>query len=192
MPRGLAYWLLLASLSVNLCSCSLLPTTRQTVTLVNLPLAKPMGPARRIVQEIKATWSGREDMMMAVLELDDRHIAMAGLSGDGVSLFNLAYDGKTIKLDKSPLLPENISPELVIKDVQLVYWPAAVLRKNLPTQWALVETSNQRRLYFDDELIAEVTYLQPDVLWPNTVRLTNHRFHYQLSLKTISYEALPE
>jgi Protein of unknown function (DUF3261) len=192
MSRGLAYWLLLASFSANLVSCSLLPTTDHSEAIASLPLAQPIGPSRRVVQEIKAIWSGREETLMCVLELDNRHIAVAGLSTDGVGLFNLNYDGKTVKLDKSPLLPESVSPELVIKDLQLVYWPLADLQKILPKHWRLVEAGNHRQLYFDNELAVDVAYLQPDALWPKTISLNNHRFHYQLHIKTISYESLPE
>ncbi|MBK8817410.1 MAG: DUF3261 domain-containing protein [Methylococcaceae bacterium] len=192
MPRGLAYWLLSASFSASLVSCSLLPITDHTETIDNLPLAQPNGPSRRVVQQIKAIWQGHEEVLMCVLELDNRHIAMAGLSTDGVGLFNLYYDGKTVKLDKSPLLPESVSPELVIKDLQLAYWPLADLQKILPKQWRLVEAGNHRQLYFDNELTVDVAYLQPDALWAKTISLTNHRFHYQLHIKTISYESLPE
>lgn len=191
MPRGLAYWLLLISFSANLVSCSLLSVNEHSEVNASLRLAQPSGPSRRVVQQIKAIWPGHEENLMCVLELDNRHIAMAGLSTDGVSLFNLHYDGKTVKLDKSPLLPERVSPELVVKDLQLVYWPLADLQKILPKQWQLVEAGNHRQLYFDNELAVDVTYLQPDALWAKTISLTNHRFHYQLHIKTLSYESLP-
>jgi Protein of unknown function (DUF3261) len=192
MPRGLAYWLLLVSFSANFVSCSLLPATDHSEAIANLPLAQPSGPSRRVVQQIKAIWPGHEEILMCVLELDNRHIAVAGLSTDGVGLFNLNYDGKTVKLDKSPLLPDRVSPELVIKDLQLVYWPLADLQKIMPKHWRLVESGNHRQLNFDNELAVDVTYLQPDALWAKTISLTNHRFHYQLYIKTISYESLPE
>ena len=191
MPRGLAYWLLLISFSANLVSCSLLSVNEHSEVNASLRLAQPSGPSIRVVQQIKAIWPGHEENLMCVLELDNRHIAMAGLSTDGVSLFNLHYDGKTVKLDKSPLLPERVSPELVVKDLQLVYWPLADLQKILPKQWQLVEAGNHRQLYFDNELAVDVTYLQPDALWAKTISLTNHRFHYQLHIKTLSYESLP-
>jgi len=44
-----------------------------------MPLAQPLAPARRIVQQINAVWADREETLLAVLELDAQHIAMAGL-----------------------------------------------------------------------------------------------------------------
>jgi hypothetical protein len=144
------------------------------------------------VQEIKAIWPGRQENLLCVLELDKRHIAIAGLSSDGVSLFNLNYDGNTVKLDKSPLLPASFSPELIVKDLQLAYWPLAELQKILPAQWHLEIGNNYRRLFLNNQRLMDVDYLEPDATWPKTVSLTNHRYHYQLYIKTLSYETLPE
>ena len=68
----------------------------------------------------------------------------------------------------------------MIKDLQLVYWPLAELQKILPKQWRLEADNHHRRLYFNDEQYVDVDYLQPDANWAKSVRLTNHRYHYQL------------
>ncbi len=157
-----------------------------------IPFAPPLGPSRRIVQEITAKWQDRQETILCVLELDERHIAIAGLSGDGISLFNINYDGKKVDMDKSPLLPSGFSPEFMVKDLQLAYWPLAELQKRLSKQWRLEADDKQRRLYFDSGKYVDVDYLQPDPNWAKSVVLTNHRYHYQLHIKTISYETVPE
>ena len=188
MPRPLAAFMLLVCLS----SCALLPTPTETDQAELIPMAQPIGPARRIVQQITAIWAGRQDTLLCVLELDKQHIAVAGLSNEGISLFNLNYDGKKMAMDKSPLLPDSVSPERIIKDLQLVYWPLAEMQKILPLQWRLDADKQHRRLTFNNEPRVDVDYHQPDASWPKTVTLTNHRYHYQLHIKTISYELIPE
>jgi hypothetical protein len=174
-------------------SCATLNTVEPTqLGDVTMPLAPPIAPARRVVQQITAHWAARQETMLCVLELDKQHIAMAGLSNDGLSLFNLSYNGKTLNVDKSPLLPDSVSPEFIIADLQLVYWPVAELQKILPGAWRLVATKSQRSLYYQEQKIVEVNYLGPDSHWAKAVELTNYRYHYQLHIKTISYEALPE
>lgn len=158
----------------------------------SMPLAPPFGPSRRIVQQLTAVWPGRQETLLCVLELDNRRMAMAGLTGDGLSLFDLSYDGKTLQSDKNPLLPESVAPELIIADLQLVYWPVAALQKMLPRPWRLEADSHHRRLYFNEEPRVDVRYLAPDAIWPKAVELVNHRYNYRLQIKTISYEALPE
>jgi Protein of unknown function (DUF3261) len=188
MPSRLTYLLLLASLG----GCSSLPIATVSVPIESLPMAQPIGPARRIVQEITAIWPGHQDTLLCVLELDKQHIAVAGLSRDGISLFNLSYDGNKVAMEKSPFLPDNISPEIVIKDLQLVYWPLVELQKVLPSGWRLLADKHQRLLTFNNADHAHVTYPGPNDLWPKAAHLINQRYHYQLHIKTISYETVPE
>lgn len=157
-----------------------------------LPLAMPIGPARRVVQALSAQWTDRQETMLCVLELDKQHIAVAGLSYNGISLFNLNYDGKKVTLEKSPFLPEKISPAFIISDLQLVYWPLSELQKILPPRWQLQGGLNQRHLYYGNEKFIDVDYPQPDPAWAKSAVLTNHHYRYQLRIKTISYETVPE
>lgn len=154
---------------------------------VAIPIAPPVGPARRVVQQITAVWPGKQETLLCVLELDEQHIAMAGLSNDGLSLFNLTYDGKKLELYKSPLLPDTVAPEFIITDLQLAYWPVAMLQKILPAPWRLEVGENYRRLYYRDNKQVEVNYLLPDITWPHSVDLINHQYNYRLHIKTISY-----
>lgn len=157
-----------------------------------MSIAQPLGPPRRIVQQINAAWDDREESLLAVLELDAKHIAMAGLSNDGLSLFNLTYDGNTVVFDKNPLLPESFNPEFIITDLQLVYWPIAVLQKKLPAEWRLEDTDNKRFLYVMNKKQVEVNYLSNDHDWPRAVKLINFRYNYRLYIKTMSYDLIPE
>lgn len=157
-----------------------------------MPLAPPLGPSRRVMQQLTAFWPGRQETLLCLLELDDQRIAMAGLTNDGLSLFDLTYDGKTMRSDKNALLPDIVAPETIIADLQLVYWPLAALKKSLPERWRLAANAGSRRLYFNEELRVDVHYLGPDAIWPRNVELVNHRYHYRLQIKTISYEALSE
>ena len=185
--------MLLFSLCTVLGSCAVLPQLDVVKQLVLMPIAPPVGPSRRVVQQITAQWPDRKETMLCVLELDKQRIAMAGFTNDGLSLFNLTYDGKTIVADKSPLLPDSVVPEFIITDLQLVYWPVAVLQKNLHgSLWRLEVDTSQRRLYYQGNKAIEVNYLVPDAVWAKSVELVNHRYNYRLQIKTVSYEALPE
>ncbi len=193
MPQQRLSVILLCAL---LTGCAVLITEPPKSNDVVMPLAPPIAPARRVVQQITAQWAAKKATMLCVLELDKQHIAMAGLSNEGLSLFNLSYNGKTLTVDKSLLLPDAVTPEYIIADLQLVYWPVAELQKILPSPWRLVETrliaSLQRDLYYQTQKIVAVQYLEADATWAKAVKLTNYRYHYQLDIKTISYEALPE
>jgi hypothetical protein len=185
--------ILIFSLCTALTGCSILTKPEAINQAVLMPMAPPIGPSRRVVQQISALWPDRKETLLCVLELDKQRIAMAGLTNDGISLFNLTYDGKTIISDKSQLLPDQVAPEFIITGLQLVYWPVAVLQKSLHgSSWRLEVDSNQRRLYYQGNKAVEVNYLLPDPVWAKSVELINYRYNYRLDIKTISYEALPE
>jgi len=177
---------------LGLTGCALMPQEHVADKPVVIPMAQPVGPARRVVQQLTATWADRQESLLAVLELDAQHIAMSGLSNDGLSLFNLTYDGKAIVADKSPLLPESVNPEFFITDLQLVFWPVAELQKILPANWRLEVAGNKRSLYLEDKIQVEVDYLTADPVWPREVDLINFQYHYRLHIKTISYDPVPE
>ena len=181
--------MLLFSLCALLSSCAVLNKFYDGNQAVLMPMAPPVGPSRRVVQQIKALWPDHTETLLCVLELDKQHIAMAGLTNDGVSLFNLTYDGKTIVSDKSPLLPDSVAPEIIISDLQLVYWPVSVLQKSLDaSSWRLEVDASHRRLYYRGTKTVEVNYLLPDTIWAKSVELINYRYNYRLQIKTISYE----
>jgi hypothetical protein len=181
---------------LGLSGCALAPclnTSKEVAVIPEMmPIAQPLGPARRIVQQIKAEWTDRQESLMAVLELDAQHIAMAGLSNDGLSLFSLSYDGQTMVSDKNPLLPELVKPEFILADLQLVYWPQVMLQKILPAGWRLEVTENKRLLIVNNKKQAEITYLSPNSDWPKAVELVNFQYHYRLYINTISYELIPQ
>lgn len=156
------------------------------------PIARPLGPSRRIVQQLTAHWPGRTQTLLCVLELDSRRIAMAGLTQDGLSLFNLSYDGKTVQADNNPLLSERVAPELIIADLQLVYWPLEVLQDKLPKHLQLEAGPDFRRISEGGRPRIEVHYLTPDKAWPRRVELTHLQYHYRLSIRTVSYEVVSE
>ncbi len=172
--------------------CALIQSEQVGDNPKSMPIAQPLGPARRIVQQITAVWADGQESLLAVLELDAQHIAMAGLSNDGLSLFNLTYDGRTVVSDKSPLLPESVKPEFILADLQLVYWPIDLLQKNLPAGWRLEQNDKKRLLTVRNNKQIEVNYLSPDPVWPKIVELVNFHYHYRLHIKTLSYDPLPE
>lgn len=170
-----------------LSGCAVFDKSEVTGQPVLMPIAPPVGPTRRVVQQITAVWPGKQETLLCVLELDTQHIAMAGLSNEGLSLFNLTYNGKKLEMDKSPLLPDTVAPEFIITDLQLAYWPVAMLQKILPAQWRLEADQNHRRLYYKNEKRVNADYLSGDANWPKDVELINYQYNYRLHIKTISY-----
>lgn len=183
-------WLLLILSTIP--ACAIVPPNTDQPIQNSLLLSPPLGPARRLMQQIQAEWPGHSETLLCVLELDSRHIAMAGLSPDGISLFNLDYDGQQLRLDKSPLLPDNLQPQAFISDLQLIYWPLSELEPKLPAGWHFETRTSSRSLYHGNQKQAEVQYLSTETPWPKTVVLINHIHNYRLHITTLNYDVLPE
>lgn len=182
---------------ISLSACSLWQTTSfkadsEKQAAETLPMLDPIGPASRIVQEITAHWQGKHQSFTCVLELDPKQIAMAAVSKEGLSLFNLYYDGKVANIAKSELPKDVLPPEKIIEDLQLAYWPLSLWQEKLSKSWHINDDTKQRRLYLNDELVTEIAYHDSAEGWPKTLTLTNHRYRYKLKIKTISYEALSQ
>lgn len=184
MPR-LRLAVLLISVLLN--ACAVLNTQPDSTDKLSMPLAPPNAPARRIVQQITAHWQQQDASLLCVLELDKQHIAMVGLSNEGLTLFTLQYDGKQLSVEKSPLFTDAIAPEFIIADLQLVSWSVSELEKVLPKPWRLIASPTQRELYYQQEKIATVRYISAD-----SVELDNHHYHYQLRIKTLSHDTVSE
>lgn len=193
LPAGLLIRISGLMLMLNIIlACSSLEPSTALPDANGLTLATPLGPARQIMQQIQAEWPGRSETFLCAPELDSRHIAMAGLSSDGMSLFNLDYDSRQLRLDKSPLMPDNLQPQLFISDLQLIYWPLSELEPNLPIGWHFETRTNGRSLFHGNEKQTEVQYLSAEVPWPKTVVLINYIYNYRLYITTLSYDVLPE
>ncbi len=188
--------LILISLLTLLCGCARLTNSGVDPAPEVLSLAPPLKVHRRIVQQIVAEWPKRRDTFICVLELDEHRIAIAGLSKDGLSLFNIAYDGNKVNKSRSPLLPAEVKPEHIIQDIQFAFWPQPELQKNLAASWRLAKVNKGREFFVNDDLIVSVQYFPPTLptanFWPKSALLTNHRYHYRLTINTISNEALPQ
>lgn len=183
------YWLCTLIFCPWLTACALLESRPADMTL---PLASPLPPSRHILQRVEAQWSDNTTTFLCALELSAQHIAMAGVTPEGITLFNLTFDGQTVRQQKSPLLPEMINPQMMISDLQLSYWPADALQKVLPRDWRLESNAEGRTLYVSGIKRSEVHYGGRATPWPDSVELTNHRYHYRLRMTTLSYDVLPE
>lgn len=157
-----------------------------------MPLADPLPPTRHVLQTVEAQGPEKTFTFLCALELSGQNIAMAGLTVDGLSLFNIAYDGRTLKQEKSPLLLETIDAQYILKDLQFAYWPVDALRKILPVGWHIETTAHTRALYRGDEKISVARYPANAAPWPESVELINYRYGYRLQIKTLNYDAVSE
>jgi hypothetical protein len=115
-----------------------------------LPLLAPAAFGAEAQGQQRLTLSrdagGAQLVLDAAVEVDAMELRVAGvLLGQRILL--LVWDGRQLQEVREPVVPESLSGRAILRDLQLVYWPAEAIRAALPRGWRLEEQAARRRLY---------------------------------------------
>lgn len=83
---------------------------------------------------------------LAELEIRPDHVALAGLSPLGNRIMSFRWDGDTFVEERDPSLPAQFPLKLILRDLQLAYWPAPSIEAALPGGWSLQENPREREI----------------------------------------------
>ncbi len=156
------------------------------------PLSTPaaLGRSLQTLQIVHVAFKEREAALQCVLTVDGERIGVLGLDALGQRLFSLSYDGAhPMQVQRNPMLPAQVSPERLLADLQLAYWPLAALQSAYAgSGWHVSEPlAGTRRLRHDEQLVAEVHYSVADP-WTGPLWLSNFRHGYSLAVESRPYE----
>ncbi|MCP3102404.1 DUF3261 domain-containing protein [Myxococcus sp. K15C18031901] len=118
----------------------------------------------------------------ALLELDPAALRLAGFAL-GQRMFSLVWNGSALEEERDPRLPEQFQARQVLRDVQLVYWPADVLRAALPPDWTLEDGPGRRALLHAGQEWVTVRYAG-EPRWRGRAELVNVAEHYRLTIES--------
>jgi hypothetical protein len=153
------------------------------------PLVAPstLGATRAVNQIVRGAFGEREMTINCVVTVKDGVMTIVGVSAMGVRIFTMKYDGRSTSVDNMLPLPAQLTPERLVADFQLVFWPLDTLQKPLAASgWQLTEaTVGTRRLRRDTQLVAEVHYASADP-WTGRSWLVNLEHGYTLSIDSKS------
>lgn len=193
-PAGARPWLhrlLLAGLAALLAACAHAPR-RDTAPLPELALAPAAfdGTVSLAQRLTFARLDGRSvaaHPLDALLEIDAGAVRLAALALSR-RILSLTWDGKRLDVDRDPQLPPQVDPARVLRDVQLVLWPAAAIRAALPAGWTLREAERQRELLHGERVAVAIRYATAS-RWAGEVVLENRHEGYRLTIA--SHEQAP-
>lgn len=120
----------------------------------------------------------------ALLEVDSAQVRLAGFAL-GQRILTLRWDGATLDEERGQGLPAQFQSAPVLRDVQLVYWPASAVRAALPPGWTLEDGPGQRTLSKNGREWVTVHY-DGEPRWEGRTQLTNLSEHYQLTIESHS------
>jgi hypothetical protein len=180
------------ALGLTLSACATAPRAVPGASLAPRPLAAPADAGERSVnQVVRGAFGARETVLSCVISVKDGVMSVVGLNALGVRLFTIRFDGQQVQAEKSFAVPDAISPERLLADLQLVYWPLSSLQQTLKPAGLEVSESapGTRRLRRGDRLVAEVHYAAGgasvdgrDDAWSGRAWLVNLEFGYSLQI----------
>lgn len=148
------------------------------------PLAAPLSEHHQVARLLTIDWNGHSQRLRCRLITGPGETRMEVLSDTGLAVLRLVQSPAHIEIERSPRLPPSISPDVLLADIQLVFWPADRLAKTLAAPWRLTRHAGGRRLYEGDTLRARVDYQGPD-RWRGVATLHNTRYGYRLTLTPV-------
>jgi hypothetical protein len=179
---GLRFCALSAALA--LAACATTPASQAPARL-GLKLAPAsLGANISLQQHLTVERNGRIDQLDAAVEVDQQQFNMVGLAF-GQRVLSLHYDGQTVQSWRHPMLPSQVRAEDVLEDTQLTLWPLAAIRQALPAGWTIEQQGLQRTLLLQGEPVMVINYSTPTP-WDGKAELNNLRYHYRLTIESVS------
>lgn len=151
------------------------------------PLLAPstLGADRAVSQVVRGAFGDREATLQCAVSVQGEEMTVVGLTTLGVRAFTLRYDGRAISNEQKLPAPSQLTPERLIADLQLVFWPLSALTDPLQAAgWDVTEPfAGTRRLRRAGRLVAEVHYDGEDP-WRGRAWLANLEHDYTLSIES--------
>lgn len=161
------------------------PPPVQEFTLRLSPAA--LGRELQLMQRISMVRGDLRRSFEAQLEIDASEVRVAALAL-GQTIATLRWDGQKFEQKVSTYVPEVVTAERIITDIQLAWWPEQVVREGLPSGFSLLTDGGVRELRFDGAPFASVHYEGTAPAWSRVI-LSHHRYGYTLEIESV--EAAP-
>ena len=173
---------LIASFVLGAVLCGCAPASPRIV-LGEVPLLRlspaSLGRELALQQHLQVGVGERGQAVDALLEVDAKELRL-GMQALGQSAMTLRWDGSKLDEQRADWLPPVLNGERVLFDLQLVLWPAAVIREALPAGWSLREAGGERQLWQGETEVVSVAYPGQ-----NHAVLTQQRDHYRLDIESV-------
>jgi Protein of unknown function (DUF3261) len=158
--RHLGQFLVAAGLACLLMACAGSPVGSgqdKTVTLLLPPstLGVELSMMQRMRVRLDAFLDAPSPELEVALEADASAVRLAILQLSH-TIARLDWDGQRIEQHLAPGWPKLVSAERVLSDLQMVWWPLAVIQNSLSVGWAVRESTGLREFVHGDKVVTTV------------------------------------
>ncbi len=172
-------WVL--SAAVLLSGCAIFQTRNTTgAPFAPLPPAS-LGRTVQAEQILRIAYGERGLTLQCAAGVTPAETSLSCFTALGQQAFFLKHDGRTFSSEAAA--QDAIAPERILTDLQLAYWPLAVLQAALAGgEWEISEPApGLRRLRRDGALHTEIHYAGAEP-WNNRLWLVNFEQRYSLDI----------
>jgi Protein of unknown function (DUF3261) len=184
LPKVIQAFAAFGFFALGLSGCTS-PNSQPARLGLKLPPAT-LGLSLSLQQHLSVERAGRIDELDVALEVDPRRVDLVGLALGG-RVLTLHYDGETLQSWRHSMFPPQLSDEDVLEDLQLTLWPVAAIGSALPAGWRIEETDLRRTVLMDDKPVMVIDY-SGEPRWTGKIKLSNLRYHYQLTIQSVVTE----
>ncbi len=141
-----------------------------------------------VLQEVEFISGKTHLQFQAAVHVDGQQLQIVTLNNLGQRLFSITQQGHELLVDQAHLKHKKIDENDLVRDIQWLFWPLAVLNKETTnTGWRFNENGAVREVYYNDQLIATLNGPFNNG-WQGEFSYQNHAEHYQLHVKSTPYE----
>jgi hypothetical protein len=136
-------------------------------------------------QLLKFKYNNIENSIISLVDINNNHLKVIGLSALGFRLFEINYDGKQVTTKQNIFVKELPSPEQVLSDIMLSILPIDEWQIVLPQGWQLIDSELHRTLRNDkQEIIIDITYIDnPSTKIRKPIQIEHHIFGYKIAIQ---------
>ncbi|MGL4768072.1 MAG: DUF3261 domain-containing protein [Formosimonas sp.] len=172
---------LIIAAAMWLTACATLPNTPPAA--VNDPFLLTLPPSSlqqnlQLNQQMTIAYNGQSHDLDALFETTPTQVQLA-LIKFGRRVLTLRYDGAHLEVNKDFLVPQEIKPEQILSDVQLVFWPYESIAQQLPKGYTLIDSAQTRTLSLNGEPLYQIRYSTQNPRWQR-IELSHLKHHYTM------------
>lgn len=138
-------------------------------------------------QQVIVQRDGAVRRLQVALKVAPAKLTLIGLTALGQRLFTLSWNGGHAKLQSTVDSTLDIDPIRILADLQLAYWPLAVLRAALPDRLHLDQYGTARVLWRDAKLLWFASSETAD-RWGSTMTLYNVSAGYRVTIRPLALD----
>ena len=133
--------------------------------------------------------NGQDLDALASAEVDRREVRLAMLSPMGMRLLGLVWDGKKLIEERAEGVPKELPAAIILRDLQLTFWPEESVRRALPRGWVLESSRTERHIFTAGRPGLVIRY-GPQGL-KGSIEFINEAVRYSLTVSPLDQEDGP-